>query len=135
MDGINGSAYPSQNLYVQPPSRNMLEEAKSNLAPRGRSRNPLLDSVSLSQLDRPTSAMDNNTSSGELYEFLSVLIISFSMLFTNDTHRVHKHLVNKNNLHNGDLGPTYSHGRSRSGAEDHSEPPRPPPPRPEGNFS
>jgi len=40
----------------------MLEEAKSNLAPRGRSRNPLLDSVSLSQLDRPTSAMDNNTS-------------------------------------------------------------------------
>lgn len=62
MDGINGSAYPSQNLYVQPPSRTMLEEAKSNLAPRGRSRNPLLDSVSLSQLDRPTSAMDNNTS-------------------------------------------------------------------------
>jgi len=37
-----------------------------------------------------------------------------------------------NNLHNGDLGPTYNHGRSRSGAEDHSEPPRPPPPRPEG---
>lgn len=63
MEGINGSAYPSQNLYVQPPSRSMLEEAKSNLAPRGRSRNPLLDSVSLSQLDRPTSAMDNNTSS------------------------------------------------------------------------
>lgn len=62
MEGINGSAYPSQNLYVQPPSRSMLEEAKSNLAPRGRSRNPLLDSVSLSQLDRPTSAMDNNTS-------------------------------------------------------------------------
>lgn len=39
-----------------------------------------------------------------------------------------------NNLHNGDLGTTYNHGRSRSGAEDHSEPPRPPPPRPEGNF-
>lgn len=38
-----------------------------------------------------------------------------------------------NNLHNGDLGPAYSHGRSRSGAEDNSEPPRPPPPRPEGN--
>ncbi|KAL5235807.1 hypothetical protein ACI65C_003217 [Semiaphis heraclei] len=103
MDGINGSAYPSQNLYVQPPSRSMLEEAKSNLAPRGRSRNPLLDSVSLSQLDRPTSAMDNNTSA--------------------------------NNLHNGDLGPTYNHGRSRSGAEDHSEPPRPPPPRPEDYYS
>lgn len=66
MEGINGgmTAYPAQNLYVQPPSRSMLEEAKSNLAPRGRSRNPLLDSVSLSQLDRPTSAMDtaNNTS-------------------------------------------------------------------------
>lgn len=61
MEGINGSAYPSQNLYVQPPSRGMLEEAKSNLVPRGRSRNPLLDSVSLTQLDRPTSAMDNNT--------------------------------------------------------------------------
>lgn len=66
MEGINGSAYPSQNLYVQPPSRTMLEEAKSNLAPRGRSRNPLLDSVSLSQLDRPTSAMDNNNTSGKL---------------------------------------------------------------------
>jgi len=32
------------------------------------------------------------------------------------------------------MGLTYSHGRSRSGAEDHSEPPRPPPPRPEGNL-
>lgn len=38
-----------------------------------------------------------------------------------------------NTLHNGDVAPTYNHGRSRSGAEDHSEPPRPPPPRPEGN--
>ncbi|XP_050526254.1 tight junction protein ZO-1 isoform X2 [Daktulosphaira vitifoliae] len=102
MEGINGSAYPSQNLYVQPPSRNMLDEAKSNLVPRGRSRNPLLDSVSLSQLDRPTSAMNNNTT------------------------------VNSS-LHNGDLGPTY--GRSRSGTEDHSEPPRPPPPRPEDYYS
>ncbi|XP_025406853.1 tight junction protein ZO-2 isoform X3 [Sipha flava] len=103
MEGINGSTYPSQNLYVQPPSRSMLEEAKSNLAPRGRSRNPLLDSVSLSQLDRPTSAMDNITST--------------------------------NNLNNGDLGPTYNHGRSRSGVDDHSEPPRPPPPRPEDYYS
>lgn len=37
-----------------------------------------------------------------------------------------------NNLHNNDLGPTYNHGRNRSGTEDNSEPPRPPPPRPEG---
>lgn len=74
MEGINGSAYPSQNLYVQPPSRGMLEEAKSNLAPRGRSRNPLLDSVSLTQLDRPTSAMDNNTSSKQFYFIFNWLL-------------------------------------------------------------
>lgn len=76
MEGINGSAYPSQNLYVQPPSRSMLEEAKSNLAPRGRSRNPLLDSVSLSQLDRPTSAVDNSAS-GEILQFQSLLTVNF----------------------------------------------------------
>lgn len=84
MEGINGSAYPSQNLYVQPPSRSMLEEAKSNLAPRGRSRNPLLDSVSLSQLDRPTSAMDNNNTSGKLLKSFSVfrhyLLISIGFM-------------------------------------------------------
>jgi len=79
MEGVNGSAYPSQNLYVQPPSRSMLEEAKSNLAPRGRSRNPLLDSVSLSQLDRPTSAMDNNTS-GNL--FCIILILYNILIFS-----------------------------------------------------
>lgn len=49
-----GASYSSQNLYVQPPTRptNMAED-KSNLTPRGRSRNPLLDAASLSQLDRP----------------------------------------------------------------------------------
>lgn len=39
------------------------------------------------------------------------------------------------NIHNGDPGSIYNLGRSRSGAEDHSEPPRPPPPRPEGNLN
>lgn len=58
--------YSSQNLYVQPPTRggpNNLLEDKSNLVPRaGRSRNPLLD-VSLSQLDRPVSPINNSMDS------------------------------------------------------------------------
>lgn len=52
-----GASYSSQNLYVPPPKRqqasNNLDD-KSNLAPRGRSRGPLLD-VSLSQLDLPAT--------------------------------------------------------------------------------
>ncbi|XP_002017386.2 tight junction protein ZO-2 isoform X6 [Drosophila persimilis] len=59
-----GASYSSQNLYVQPPTRtsngpslngNGLNEEKSNLTPRGRSRGPLMDGVSLQQLDRPVS--------------------------------------------------------------------------------
>lgn len=49
-----GASYSSQNLYVQPPTRpSNMPDDKSNLTPRGRSRNPLLDASSLSQLDRP----------------------------------------------------------------------------------
>lgn len=63
MDMLNGNLYgASQNLYVQPPTRqhNSLESEKSNLVPRtGRSRNPLLD-VSLTQLDRPASPLNRN---------------------------------------------------------------------------
>ncbi|XP_068157453.1 LOW QUALITY PROTEIN: tight junction protein ZO-1 [Drosophila tropicalis] len=60
-----GASYSSQNLYVQPPTRtsngpsaingNGLNEEKSNLTPRGRSRGPLMDGVSLQQLDRPVT--------------------------------------------------------------------------------
>ncbi|XP_022221137.2 tight junction protein ZO-1 isoform X3 [Drosophila obscura] len=60
-----GASYSSQNLYVQPPTRTsngpslngngVLNEEKSNLTPRGRSRGPLMDGVSLQQLDRPVS--------------------------------------------------------------------------------
>lgn len=59
-----GASYSSQNLYVQPPTRtsngpsingNGLSEEKSNLTPRGRSRGPLMDGVSLQQLDRPVT--------------------------------------------------------------------------------
>ncbi|XP_030373869.1 tight junction protein ZO-1 isoform X10 [Scaptodrosophila lebanonensis] len=56
-----GASYSSQNLYVQPPTRtsnapiNGLTDEKSNLTPRGRSRGPLLDGVSLQQLDQPVT--------------------------------------------------------------------------------
>ncbi|XP_052836949.1 tight junction protein ZO-1 isoform X7 [Drosophila gunungcola] len=59
-----GASYSSQNLYVQPPTRtsngpnmngNGLNEEKSNLTPRGRSRGPIMDGVSLQQLDRPVT--------------------------------------------------------------------------------
>uniref|UniRef100_W8B9N9 Tight junction protein ZO-2 n=1 Tax=Ceratitis capitata TaxID=7213 RepID=W8B9N9_CERCA len=57
-----GANYSSQNLYVQPPTRglgngvsNGLNDEKSNLTPRGRSRGPIMDGVSLSQLDRPVT--------------------------------------------------------------------------------
>ncbi|KAH8359140.1 hypothetical protein KR093_004599 [Drosophila rubida] len=62
-----GASYSSQNLYVQPPTRTsngpsvngngngLLNEEKSNLTPRGRSRGPLMDGVSLQQLDRPVT--------------------------------------------------------------------------------
>lgn len=51
------NSYSAQNLYVQPPTRpamSTLLDDKSNLTPRGRSRNPLTD-VSLLQLDRPST--------------------------------------------------------------------------------
>ncbi|XP_054747083.1 tight junction protein ZO-1 isoform X2 [Anastrepha obliqua] len=57
-----GTNYSSQNLYVQPPTRSLangpsngLNDEKSNLTPRGRSRGPIMDAVSLSQLDRPVT--------------------------------------------------------------------------------
>ncbi|KMZ04802.1 tight junction protein ZO-1 isoform X11 [Drosophila simulans] len=59
-----GASYSSQNLYVQPPTRtsngpningNGLNDEKSNLTPRGRSRGPIMDGVSLQQLDRPVT--------------------------------------------------------------------------------
>ncbi|XP_063697215.1 uncharacterized protein LOC134828156 isoform X3 [Culicoides brevitarsis] len=52
-----GASYSAQNLYVQPPTRtpgNNSGDDKSNLTPRGRSRNPLTD-ISLQQLDRPAT--------------------------------------------------------------------------------
>lgn len=51
-----GPSYSAQNLYVQPPTRtgNLMSDDKSNLTPRGRSRNPLTD-ISLQQLDRPAT--------------------------------------------------------------------------------
>uniref|UniRef100_A0A336ME51 CSON015359 protein n=1 Tax=Culicoides sonorensis TaxID=179676 RepID=A0A336ME51_CULSO len=51
-----GPSYSAQNLYVQPPTRtgNPMIDDKSNLTPRGRSRNPLTD-ISLQQLDRPST--------------------------------------------------------------------------------
>lgn len=52
------NSYSAQNLYVQPPTRpamSTLLDDKSNLTPRGRSRNPLLTDVSLLQLDRPST--------------------------------------------------------------------------------
>lgn len=54
--GGSGIGYSSQNLYVPPPTRQPAPSAedKSNLAPRGRSRGPLLE-VSLSQLDLPAT--------------------------------------------------------------------------------
>lgn len=56
-DNFNSSAYSTQNLYVQPPTRPSLStllDDKCNLTPRGRSRGPLTD-ISLSQLDRPAT--------------------------------------------------------------------------------
>ncbi|XP_036337886.1 tight junction protein ZO-2-like isoform X1 [Rhagoletis pomonella] len=57
-----GTNYSSQNLYVQPPTRSLghgtsngLNDEKSNLTPRGRSRGPIMDAVSFSQLDRPVT--------------------------------------------------------------------------------
>lgn len=65
MDGLNGNAYASQNLYVQPPTRQNVLDDKSNLVPRGRSRGPLLDGgLSLSQLDRPPSPSHSRSRSG-----------------------------------------------------------------------
>jgi tight junction protein 1 len=56
-DNFNSSAYSTQNLYVQPPTRpsiSTLLDDKCNLTPRGRSRGPLTD-ISLQQLDRPVT--------------------------------------------------------------------------------
>lgn len=57
--GGGGSNYSAQNLYVQPPTRptamSTLLDDKSNLTPRGRSRNPLMDVSLQLQLDRPAT--------------------------------------------------------------------------------
>ncbi|XP_039958862.1 uncharacterized protein LOC120773793 isoform X5 [Bactrocera tryoni] len=64
---LGGANYSSQNLYVQPPTRSMMNgaanginEEKSNLTPRGRSRGPIMDGVSLLQLDRPVTPPNSN---------------------------------------------------------------------------
>lgn len=61
--GANTS-YSSQNLYVSQPTRsnynNSLNDDKSNLTPRGRSRGPLME-PSLAQLDRPPSPLEENS--------------------------------------------------------------------------
>ncbi|XP_049304722.1 uncharacterized protein LOC105232047 isoform X3 [Bactrocera dorsalis] len=64
---LGGANYSSQNLYVQPPTRsimngaaNGINEEKSNLTPRGRSRGPIMDGVSLLQLDRPVTPPNSN---------------------------------------------------------------------------
>lgn len=67
MEGLNGNTYASQNLYVQPPTRQSMLEDKSNLVPRGRSRGPLMGldgGLSLSQLDRPASPSHSRSRSG-----------------------------------------------------------------------
>ncbi|XP_024082403.1 tight junction protein ZO-1-like [Cimex lectularius] len=56
MDGVNN--YASQNVYVQPPTRLQLDD-KSNLAPRGRSRGPLMDPSSISQVERSSSPLSH----------------------------------------------------------------------------
>ncbi|XP_075146706.1 zonula occludens-like protein polychaetoid isoform X3 [Haematobia irritans] len=73
---LNGGAtYSSQNLYVQPPTRtsnngpvNGLNDEKSNLTPRGRSRGPIMEGVSLQQLDRPVTPPNGNSSRSRLDE-------------------------------------------------------------------
>ncbi|XP_037946383.1 tight junction protein ZO-1 isoform X3 [Teleopsis dalmanni] len=70
-----GASYSSQNLYVQPPTRssingpgNGLNDEKSNLTPRGRSRGPIMDGVSLSQLDRPVTPPNGQSSRSRIDE-------------------------------------------------------------------
>ncbi|XP_017014004.2 tight junction protein ZO-3 isoform X13 [Drosophila takahashii] len=73
-----GASYSSQNLYVQPPTRtsngpptmngNGLNEEKSNLTPRGRSRGPIMDGVSLQQLDRPVTPTRGRSAGGGIDE-------------------------------------------------------------------
>lgn len=103
-----GTNYSSQNLYVQPPTRggmhphqSSLLDDKSNLLPRGRSRVPLPDHVSLSQLDRPSTPAGAGPAAGSAA---------------------------------GPPGAGLSHSRSRSGIDDADglSPPRPPPPRADG---
>lgn len=61
MDGVNN--YTSQNVYVQPPTRLMLDD-KSNLAPRGRTRGPIMDPGSLERPTTPASHSHSRSRSG-----------------------------------------------------------------------
>ncbi|KAE8744350.1 hypothetical protein FOCC_FOCC009073 [Frankliniella occidentalis] len=104
-----GTNYSSQNLYVQPPTRgslhphqNSLLDDKSNLLPRGRSRVPLPDHVSLSQLDRPSTPNGAGGGAGPS--------------IGSPTSAGHNH----------------SRSRSGIDDSDGLSPPRPPPPRTEG---
>lgn len=73
---LNGGAtYSSQNLYVQPPTRtsnngpvNGLNDEKSNLTPRGRSRGPIMEGVSLQQLDRPVTPPNGTSTRSRIDE-------------------------------------------------------------------
>ncbi|KAI5747103.1 hypothetical protein M8J77_011004 [Diaphorina citri] len=111
--------YSSQNLYVQPPTRggpNNLLEDKSNLVPRaGRSRNPLLD-VSLSQLDRPVSPINNSMD---------------SLGSPSGPNHKRSHTLSHDSLHASSPN-HHNHSRSRS---DPPDPPRPPPPRNDDYYS
>jgi tight junction protein 1 len=69
-DNFNSSAYSTQNLYVQPPTRPSLStmlDDKCNLTPRGRSRGPLTD-ISLTQLDRPSTPSGHSRSRSGIEE-------------------------------------------------------------------
>ncbi|KAF6216855.1 hypothetical protein GE061_001205 [Apolygus lucorum] len=61
MDGVNN--YTSQNVYVQPPTRLQLDD-KSNLAPRGRTRGPMMEPGSLERSSSPASHSHSRSRSG-----------------------------------------------------------------------
>jgi len=65
MESVNN--YSSQNVYVQPPTRHQMED-KSNLAPRGRSRGPIMDPGSMGQLDESSSPLHGHSRSRSTVE-------------------------------------------------------------------
>ena len=107
LDGLSGPNYSSQNLYVQPPTRSGHSAHQHNL------------------VDDKSNLLPRGRSRGPLLD------VSLSQLDRPAT---------PVGLHH------HAHSRSRSGLEDATppslgppdplgSPPRPPPPRPEGNFT